>query len=71
MAKEILKTASTDKSVQPSINQREGKQVAQTPSTPKRTKKQLRQDEASYVMIDKFVQQEASEVQPLKKFRRV
>lgn len=69
--KEAIKSGAMDKSAQLSSGQREGKQIAQSLSIPKKSKKQTRKKKASYAEIDILLQQDASQKQPLKKFRRV
>lgn len=61
----------TIKSAQPSIAQREGKQVNQTTSLSKKSKKHIREDEASFLEIERIQSQEVEMVKPLKKHRRV
>ena len=65
------KFVSMDKSAQHSISQKKGKQIAQNIVMPERSKKQRRQEEASYVVVDRVLHQDTSQVQSLKKNRSV
>ena len=72
--KETVKSALMDKSAQsvPSnTGQREGKQIVQASSQPKRSKKQIREDEASYANIARIQCEEASIIASLKRHKRV
>ena len=72
--KETVKSALMDKSAQsvPSnTGQREGKQIVQASSQTKRSKKQIREDEASFVEIERIQNEEASVIAPLKRHRSV